>query len=395
MPKVELIRITTIPLSLDKLLGYQLSFMNRYFTVTAISAEKNELERVAAKYGVSNYHVELTRAITPVQDLKALWKLYRFLKKEKPEIVHTHTPKAGLIGMMAAWMAGVPVKMHTVAGMPLMEATGLKRKVLNFTEKLTYFFADKVYPNSFVMRDIIIKENFCPAEKLQVIGNGSTNGIDLTYFKPEHLTEEERLELRRELGISPDDFVFVFVGRLVGDKGINELVIAFKQISKSADQQISGKCKLLLVGPLETELDPLLPETVQEIESNPDIITTGFQKDVRPYLAISDALVFPSYREGFPNVVMQAGAMGLPAIVTDINGCNEIVVEGENGTIIPPKNTEALQAAMIKMLMDNSWRQQLQKQGRPMIASRYDQQLVWEALLNEYQTLLQQKGIGD
>ncbi len=391
---VHLIRITTVPISLDKLLGNQLSFMNQHFSVTAISADQNELEKIAAKYGVSNYHVELTRAITPVQDLKALWELYRFLKKEKPEIVHTHTPKAGLIGMMAAWMAGVPVKMHTVAGMPLMEATGLKRKILNFTEKLTYFFADKVYPNSFVMKDIIIKENFCPAEKLQVIGNGSTNGIDLAYFKPEHLTGEERLALRRELGISPDDFVFVFVGRLVGDKGINELVTAFKQISKSANQQISRNCKLLLVGPLESELDPLLPETVQEIESNPDIITTGFQKDVRPYLAISDVLTFPSYREGFPNVVMQAGAMGLPAIVTDINGCNEIVVEGENGTIIPPKNTKALQDAMMKMHADTEWRVQLQQKARPMIASRYDQQLVWDALLNEYQTLLRQKGIG-
>ena len=391
----NLIRITTIPLSLDKLLGHQLSYMNQYFAVTAISADKNELERVATKYGVEHYHVELTRAITPVQDLKALWKMYRFLKKTKPEIVHTHTPKAGLIGMMAAWMSGVPLKMHTVAGMPLLEATGLKRKVLNFTEKLTYFFADKVYPNSFVMKEIIIKENFCAAEKLHVIGNGSTNGIDLTYFKPEHLSEEERMALRCELGISPDDFVFVFVGRLVGDKGINELVAAFKQISKSANQEISGKCKLLLVGPLEPELDPLLPEAVQEIESNPDIITTGFQKDVRPYLAISDVLAFPSYREGFPNVVMQAGAMGLPAIVTDINGCNEIIVEGENGTIIPPKNSEALQAAMVKMLTDNAWRQQLQKQARPMIASRYDQQLVWDALLAEYQTLLQQKGIGD
>lgn len=387
----NLIRITTVPLSLDKLLGYQLSFMNRYFTVTAISADRNELEKIAAKYGVSNYHVELTRAITPVQDLKALWKLYRFLKKEKPEIVHTHTPKAGLIGMMAAWMAGVPVKMHTVAGMPLLEATGLKRKVLNFTERLTYFFADKVYPNSFVMKEIIIKENFCPAEKLHVIGNGSTNGIDLAYFKPDHLTKEERMALRRELGISPDDFVFVFVGRLVGDKGINELVAAFKQISKSTKQQISEKCKLLLVGPLESELDPLLPETVQEIESNPDIITTGFQKDVRPFLAISDVLAFPSYREGFPNVVMQAGAMGLPAIVTDINGCNEIIVEGENGTIIPPKNTKALQDAMMKMHADTEWRVQLQQKARPMIASRYDQQLVWNEILKEYRRLILSK----
>ncbi len=387
----QLIRITTVPMSLDKLLGNQLSFMNRHFKVTAVSADQKELERVAAKYGVSHYHVELTRAITPVQDLKALWKLYRFMKKTKPEIVHTHTPKAGLIGMMAARMARVPVKMHTVAGMPLMEATGIKRKVLNFTEKITYACADKVYPNSFVMRDIILQEQFCPAEKLQVIGNGSTNGLDLDHFKPEHITGDQRSVLRHQLGISAEDFVFVFVGRLVADKGINELVAAFKQICKFTNLQIRSHPKLLLVGPLESELDPLEEATLKEIETNTNIITVGYQQDVRPYFAISDALAFPSYREGFPNVVMQAGAMGLPSIVTDINGCNEIIVDGENGTIIPPKNTEALQAAMHKMLTDVSWRTELQRNARPMIASRYDQQLVWNEILKEYRRLILSK----
>ncbi len=382
MKKPSLVRITTVPISLEKLLGPQLFFMNQHFSVTAISAEKDELEKVAAKYGVAHYHVELTRAITPVQDLKALWKLYRFLKKTKPEIVHTHTPKAGLIGMMAAWMAGIPVKMHTVAGMPLLEATGLKRKVLNFTEKLTYFFADKVYPNSFVMKDIIIKENFCAAEKLQVIGNGSTNGIDLDYFKPEHLLEEDRTTLRGELRISPDDFVFVFVGRLVGDKGINELVDAFSTLNPS-------NAKLLLVGPLESDLDPLNAVTLQEIETNKNIISVGFQNDVRPYFAISNTLVFPSYREGFPNVVMQAGAMELPSIVSNINGCNEIIVEGENGTIIPVKNVDAIVEAMRKFLNDKAYYEKLKEKARPMIQSRYEQSVVWNALLKEYQDLLQ------
>ena len=337
MERKGLIRITTIPLSLEKLLEGQLAFMKTHFKVVAVSAESERLESYAKKEGVRFFPLELTRKITPLKDIFAVFKLYRFLKKENPAIVHTHTPKAGIVGMMAAWLAGVPNRLHTVAGLPLMEETGFKRKVLDLVEQLTYRFATKVYPNSKGIYDFIITENFTKPEKLKIIGQGSSNGIDTDYFSPQQVSGSQKNILRNTLGIGPQDFVFIFIGRLVGDKGINELVAAFT----NSEFRIQNS-KLLLVGPLETDLDPLQAETLHAIKNNPNIIAVGYQNDVRPYFAISDVLVFPSYREGFPNVVMQAGAMGLPSIVTDINGCNEIIIHGVNGLIIPPKDSKVL-----------------------------------------------------
>jgi glycosyltransferase involved in cell wall biosynthesis len=293
--------------------------------------------------------------------------------------------------MLAARLAKVPIRLHTVAGLPLMEAQGLKRFVLDTVEKLTYSFATKVYPNSKGLEEFILSHRFTNKSKVKMIGNGSSNGIDTTFFNPSLYTEDPKQELRAQLGISKEDFVFVFVGRLVSDKGINELVNAFKGLTSQLVNQ-STHYKLLLVGPLETELDPLQDQTLNEIESNPTIITTGFQADVRPYFAISHALAFPSYREGFPNVVMQAGAMGLPSIVTDINGCNEIIEDGKNGLIIPPKDTKALQEKMLRLMEDEQLYKHLASNSREMITSRYEQKLVWEALLEEYKHLLVNRG---
>ena len=378
--KKKLIRITTVPISLEKLLENQLRFMKSHYQVTAISSDKPNLERVGQLHEVPVFHVEMTRKITPWQDLKAVWQLYTYFKKEKPLIVHTHTPKAGTVGMLAAKLAGVPHRLHTIAGLPLLEATGGKRKLLNAVEKATYACATHIYPNSFGLKEIIIQEKFCKPNKLKVLGNGSSNGINTAYFNPENFSAQQNQSLKNSLGIHPKDFVFIFVGRLVGDKGINELVSAFKKFE-------TQNLKLLLVGNLETNLDPLQKNTLQEIEENPNIISIGFQKDVRPYFAISDSLVFPSYREGFPNVVMQAGAMGLPSIVSDINGCNEIIIEGENGIIIPVKDSNAVFAAMKKMIEDKTLRTRLQQNARPMIVSRYEQSVVWEAILDEYKRL--------
>jgi glycosyltransferase involved in cell wall biosynthesis len=327
----------------------------------------------------------MSRQITPWKDLKAVFRLYWFLKKEKASIVHTHTPKAGIVGMMAAWLAGVPVRLHTVAGLPLMEAIGLKRQILNFVEKATYRFATKVYPNSQGLYDFIISEKLTSQQKLQMIGKGSSNGIDTAYFDPNLFTIQQNLELRSELNIATDSFVFVFVGRLVGDKGINELVEAYVQLKKALPSQ---ETSLLLVGPFEQELDSLDQITLQEIERNPTIISVGYQQDVRPYFAMSDTLVFPSYREGFPNVVMQAGAMGLPSIVTNINGCNEIIAHKVNGIVIPPKDAVSLTAAMNELLCNEETITLLSSNARKMIVERYERQEVWEALLQEYQSLL-------
>ncbi len=387
MAKPKLIRITTVPLSLQVLLKGQLAFMQKHFEVLAVSSGPEEaLESVGKREGVRTKQIAMTRAITPMADLKALWKLYRFLKKEKPKIVHTHTPKAGVTGMLAAKLAGVPHRLHTVAGLPLMEAKGKKRWLLNKVEKLTYACATNVYPNSKGLYNFILKERFTTAKKLKIIAQGSSNGINTTHFNPEAYNEAQKISLREDLNINEEDFVFVFVGRLVADKGINELVDAFKSL---CHLERNRETRLLLVGPYETELDPLKKETLQEIKTNPAIISVGYQEDVRPFFAISNALAFPSYREGFPNVVLQAGAMGLPSIVTDINGCNEIINNQENGLIIPPKDTEALQSAMLQLMNDKTLYTHLQKNARPMICNRYEQKLVWEALLEEYERLLE------
>ncbi|MBZ9777707.1 glycosyltransferase family 4 protein [Psychroflexus sp. CAK8W] len=393
---MKLLRLTTVPLSLQFLIKGQPRFMSAFFEVLCVSSgPKEELEKVSVYEQVKVKEIQMTRQITPVKDVMSLVKLMRLFRKEKPAIVHTHTPKAGILGMLAANLAGVPIRLHTVAGMPLMEASGIKRKVLDAVEKLTYAYATRIYPNSQGLYDFILQNNYARAEKVKVIANGSSNGIDTSHFNPEIYTQQQNQALRQQLGMQEKEFVFIFVGRLVGDKGINELVAAFKNL-KFEIQNL----KLLLVGPLESELDPLQPETLKEIESNPNIITTGFQEDVRPYFAIANALVFPSYREGFPNVVMQAGAMGLPSIVSDINGCNEIIEDGKNGIIVPAKAGTSpsnalqldLQQAMLKLVQDPDQYQELKSNARDMITSRYEQQLVWEALLVEYKCLLKDKG---
>ena len=385
MPK--LFRVTTVPESLNILLRGQHKFMSKNgFEVIGISSAGNALIEVSQEEEIRVIEINMSRKITPIKDFLSVYNLYKLIKKEKPIIVHSHTPKAGAVAMMAAKIANVPIRLHTVAGLPLMEAKGIKRKLLNFVEKVTYACATKVYPNSKGLYDFIVEEELISSIKMKIIANGSSNGIDTSYFDSERISENQREEFLTRLNIQKKDFVFIFVGRLVGDKGINELIDAFARIKDS-------NVKLLLVGGLESDLDPLKSETIHEIDKNKNIISVGFQKDVRPYFAISHCLVFPSYREGFPNVVLQAGAMGLPSIVSNINGCNEIIQEGINGSIIPSKDRESLYTVMHKIISDEAWRKQLAGNARDIIVSHYEQKLVWDALLIEYKHLLIQKGI--
>jgi len=350
--------------------------------VYAASGEPfDRIDTVAKQEKVVVFQLKhLIRPVSVGQDFAALFEMVKLIRKIKPDIIHTHTPKAGMVGMLAGWWCKVPIRMHTVAGLPLLVHKGFKRRVLNFVERITYMCATKIYPNSHALKDIIIKEKFAPARKLIVLANGSSNGIDTDYYSSSHFTEKETDKLREELNIAKSDFVFIFIGRLVKDKGLNELISAFSRLK-------AQNSKLLLVGPFEEELDPLLPETLSEIKINKNIISLGWQDDVRPYFAISDALVFPSYREGFPNVVMQAGSMGLPSIVTDINGCNEIIIEKENGVIIPPKDEEKLFDAMLFFLDYEKEVKRMAGNSRGLITNRYEQRIVWEAILAEYKKL--------
>jgi glycosyltransferase involved in cell wall biosynthesis len=378
----KIIRITTVPISLKNLLKGQLKYMSSFYNVIGITSLGDTIKDVENDEGIRVIEIEMTRSITPLKDLKSVYRLYKTLKKEIPFIVHTHTPKAGTVGMIASKLAGVPHRLHTIAGLPLLEAKGMKRWLLNTVEKITYACATKIYPNSFGLQDIILSNKFTKPSKLKVIGNGSSNGIDVEYFNREILDSKEILTLKSNLNLQNNDIVFIFVGRLVADKGVNELISAFKNICKN-----HNNVKLLLVGTFEQKLDPLLEDTLKEIESNNNILAVGWQTDVRPYFAVANVLAFPSYREGFPNVVMQAGAMNLPSIVTDINGCNEIIKNNINGIIIPPKSEKELFNAMMRLIENPDERIALAQASREVICANYKREVIWEALLQEYKDL--------
>lgn len=380
---MKVFRITTSPMALKHLLRGQLSYMrSKGVDIVMISSDGKDLKETISHENCRHISIPLTRKITPLTDLLATLLLIRLILKEKPDIIHSHTPKAGIVGMLAGYLTRIPIRIHTVAGLPLMEAQGFKKMILNLVETFTYTLATKVYPNSKGLQTYILSKKLTSFSKLKVIGNGSSNGISTEYFDPKKIPIKERLKIRNQLGINKSDFVFIFVGRIVSHKGINELVKAFDQIYKSNDS-----VKLLLVGPFESDLDPLSKESIYCIENNPHIISTGYQDNVRSLYAISDVLVFPSYREGFPNVVLQAGAMGLPSIVTDINGCNEIIKDGYNGLIISKKNSFELESAMIRIMKSKDLRVMLSKNARPNISRKYDQSIFWKLLLKEYYKL--------
>jgi len=377
----KLIRITTVPISIEKLLENQPKYFSKFFDITIVSSNKSELEKLGKKQGVKTFCLPLTRKITPFKDIIAIFKLYFFLKREKPKIVHSHTPKAGFVGMTASFFAGVPIRMHTVAGLPLMETKFIKKKVLIFIEKLTYLFASNIYSNSQKLMEYILSKKFCSEKKIKTLANGSSNGIDTKYFS-DNISTNNKNKLLNTLKILKNDFVFCYVGRVVKDKGINELISAFNELNLK-----NKNCKLIIVGKIENEIDPISKISMGIIKKNKNIILTGFKNDVRPYLSIGNCFVFPSYREGFPNVLMQAGAMDLPCIATNINGCNEIIQDNINGLLIPPKNIHALVKAMQK-IMDKKLIIKLSKNSRLMVKEKYDQKYFWKKLLIEYNNLV-------
>ncbi|MEM6525810.1 MAG: glycosyltransferase family 4 protein [Bacteroidota bacterium] len=378
MPK--LLRITTVPISLNLLLKGQLKFFNENgFKVYAASADGKEIEDIKEREKITHFVVPYTRIMSPFADLKALMLTFRLIKRLNPDIVHTHTPKAGLLGMIAAKLADVPHRLHTVAGMPLMEARGANRTILRLAEKVTYQMATGVYPNSYNLKKWIENQLKPKKTKIKVIGAGSSNGIDTSFFERSTPILSQALIIRKELGISDSATVLVFVGRLVRDKGVNELVSVFDKIKEETH--------LILVGEFENQREPLEKVTKQKIADTRNIHYVGFQPDIRAYLCVGDIFVFPSYREGFPNVVLQACAMELPCVVTDINGCNEIIKNEFNGLIVTPKDIISLEKQLLRLIKDVELRSQLSKRAR-QVALKYDQQEYWNALLAEYRNIL-------
>ncbi|CAG5006524.1 D-inositol-3-phosphate glycosyltransferase [Dyadobacter sp. CECT 9275] len=380
MKKIKLLRIATETYSLHILLRGQLDFMQQNgFEVFMASSPDDKVPALIEQQNAEFFPLPLSRKFTLFQDFWALYQTIVLILKIKPQIVHTHSPKAGIVGMLAAFLCRVPLKVHTVAGLPLMETTGAKRKLLNAVESLTYYCADWVLPNSNHLKNFIIDNKLSGnSERLRVLGNGSSNGINVNYFSvSEHLRQEGQL-FKESFGIATNSIILSFVGRLANYKGINELVEAFEVLQAS-----HNNLYLLLIGAHE-ELNPLKDSTKSSIQNNKSIIAVGHQQDVRKYLTISDIFVFPSYREGFPQALMQACAMEVPSIATHINGCNEIIIDKVTGILIEPKSIAKIVGACDFLIKNKALRHEMGQKARQHVIRHFEQQSLWKTIMDFY-----------
>ena len=370
----KIFRASTVPQSLSTFCRGVLKDLSREYEVVAVSSPGAALDEVGRREGVRTIAVPMARHISPTNDLKSLWRMWRVFRQERPDMVHSMTPKAGLICMVAAWLARVPHRVHTFTGLVWPTATGMKRRVLMATDRLTCACATHIIPEGEGVKSDLLNHHIT-RKPIKVLGHGNVRGIDLDYYNPAAFKANQH-----------EGFTFVFVGRIVRDKGINELISAFDRLHVEYNDT-----KLILVGAREDNLDPVSPKTIERINRGDGIEAVGRQSDVRPFYAQADALVFPSYREGFPNVVIEAGAMGLPSIVTDINGSREIIIDGQNGIIIPSRVEEALYQAMKRFVEHPDEASTMAAQARPLIASRYEQGYVRQCLYDFYHEILNNK----
>lgn len=389
--KIKLIRTSTVPTSLTSFLNGVFEVLMSNYELLLVSSPGKELDELHNKYGVKTIGVSMQRRISPLKDLISLWKLILVFHKEKPYMVHSMTPKAGLLCMLAAWITRVPRRVHTFTGLVWPTATGLSRKILMATDWLTCTCATHIIPEGKGVMDDL--QQHITHKPMKVLGYGNVRGVDMDYWRKANASSNKLREIKRD-----DVFTFIFVGRIVRDKGINELIAAFDKLSQE------HKVRLLLVGTFEDALDPVSESTKKIIEGNSSIEYLGPQygTDLLACYAASDSFVFPSYREGFPNTVLEAGAMELPSIVTDINGSREIIVcrneENtspikdmklcDNGIIIPPRNEDLLYKAMDEVFRNDNVRAVMASQAREMVASRFEQSFVQKCLLDFYEEII-------
>lgn len=374
--KKKIIRACTVPQSFGFCREVMIRMRGMGYEIVAVSSPGERLDQLHDEDGFKTIAVPMARRISLLGDIKSLWNMIKVFRKEKPYMVHSMTPKAGLMCALAGKLTGVPLRVHTFTGLVWPTSKGLKRQILKMTDRITCACATHVIPEGQgVLNDL--KNGSITRKPLKVLGYGNVKGVDMDIFNREQIADVKK----------PNDgiFRFIFVGRIVGDKGINELVEAFSQLNEKYPNT-----KLTLVGKYETELDPVSDLTRSRIDKNPAIDACGpkYGDDLLKEFVKSDCHIMPSYREGFPNTPMEAGALGLPNIVTDINGSREIVVDGENGLIVPPRTVQPLYNAMERMITDTAMREKMQQNARPMIESRFEKSFVQDCLLEFYKEIM-------
>ncbi len=387
--RVRLVHVCTVPMTLMFFQG-QVQFMKRHgFDISMVSAPGPELDAFGAQHEVHTWPVPMRRQIAPLEDVRTVRTLAAWLRSFRPPIVHGHTPKGGLVAMIASWLARVPVRIYHVRGIPFDTAEGWQRRLLRTTERVSCTLATHVLCNSASNRETLIEEGICPPEKIQMLAHGSSNGVDAEQrFNPQHYSVADQTALRARLDIPPEARVCGFIGRLVRDKGIVELVEAWQHLRGAFPD-----LHLLLVGPFEAR-NAVPPEVRAVLEQDARVHLTGMVEDAAPYYPLFDVLAFPSHREGFPNVLLEAAAMNVPIVAARASGSVDAVVDGVTGTLVPVGDAESLAGAVARYLNDAALRAAHTTAARERVLTSFQPASIWQALLEVYQQALQEAGLN-
>src|ERR1700682_2061627 len=380
-----IVHLITVPVSLRFLTG-QLDFVRRCgFDIHVISSPGEELVRFGSAEGAFLHEVPMSRSITPLRDLVALFRIWRLLRRIQPVLVDAHTPKAGLLGMIAAWLERVPARIYHMHGLPFLTRTGFIHRLLRGSEWVSSLLSTEVLCESPSNREVGIAERVCPADKIKVLLGGSANGIDTNRFRPD--SGKQREKVRGRLGIPADAFVIGFVGRIVREKGVSELVTAWRVLASEFP-----RVYLLVIGPFEPQ-DPVPEDTAKSLCSEPQIHLVGLDWETPPWFSAMDVLALPSYREGLGTVSLEAASMGLPVVATRVPGCTDAVVDGVTGTLVPPRDANAVADALRLYLTQPELRRAHGSAGRGRIIQDFRQEAIWSAMANEYRELLTTRGV--
>lgn len=386
--RLGLVYIVNSSIALNFVQGQLEHFQNRGFDVTVLCPKRRAGEwEVPLPDGVRVCEVPMERQISPFRDLVCLWRLWSKIRELRPAVTNVGTPKAGLLGGLAAWLNRVPCRFYTLHGLRFETTSGLLRRFLVAAEKLTCKLAHKVVCVSQSAREMAIASGLVPPQRTVITGRGSCNGVDISRFAPSPELTDRADHLRQRLGIPKHATVLLFVGRLTRDKGIPELLEAFLQL----DSQVTD-VRLVLAGCFE-QGDPLPAETRRLLDTHPHIIFAGAVQDTPAYYALADVVVLPSHREGLPTVVLEAHAAGKAVVGARATGIVDVVAHGKTGLLFPVGDVAALATALGNLITDKPLAHKLALAGQEQVIRSFRQEQVWEALYREYFRVLQGSGL--